>query len=75
MVRIKIKRDGHNVILDCTKSYPEGKKFQLVIGDRTKELFEKPARWDVDMSAVYSCIYTYLKEGKELPEETVAAWG
>lgn len=75
MVYITIIEDDLYVILNCHKGSVDGEYFQLIIDSRTREVIKKPDKPDIDVSAAYSHIYNLLKAGKELPRETIAAWG
>lgn len=75
MVKIQIKENELVVILDCYKNCDPSKYFQLIIDKETKELIERPQTPDIDASVAYSCVYSLLIEGKQLPKETFAEWG
>lgn len=75
MVYIDIIKDGLFIALNCHKGTKDGKFFQLVIDPRTREVIQKPKEPDIDATVAYSCIYSMLKSGKELPDHTVAEWG
>lgn len=68
-----IQRDP--IVLDCHKHREDGESFRLVIDPKTKDVIEKPEDPDIDASAAYSRVYSYLKAGKPLPDKLVAEWG
>ena len=75
MVYIVITEKLNVIVLDCYRGGKNGEHFQLVIDKTTMELIERPEKSDIEVSVAYSCILKYLKNGKPLPEEEVAAWG
>lgn len=75
MVYIEVIDNGLSIILNCHKKTKDGDFFQLVIDAITYEVIEKPQDYDIDVSIAYAHIYGLLKEGKPLPNNTVACWG
>ena len=75
MVFIDIKQDGYLITLNCHKEGEDGEFFQLVIDARTREVIKKPEYPDIDASAAYSCVWSMLENGEELPAHAVAEWG
>jgi hypothetical protein len=75
MVFIDIKQDGYLITLSCHKGSEDGEFFQLVIDARTREVIKRPEKSDIDASAAYSCVWSMLENGEELPAHAVAEWG
>ena len=75
MIYIDVLQDGLLITLNCHKGSKDGEFFQLIIDSRTKRVIKRPPNPDIDASTAYSHIYSMLREGKQLPTQTVASWG
>ena len=75
MVYIDILQNDLFIILNCHKGSENGEFFQIIIDSQTKQVIKKPSNPDIDVSTAYSHVYALLRDGKQLPIKTVAAWG
>lgn len=75
MVYIDIIQDDLFITLNCHKGSKNGEYFQLVIDASTKRVVKKPTNPDIDVSTAYSHVYAMLRDGVQLPSQTVASWG
>ena len=75
MVYIDILQNDLFITLNCHKGSENGEFFQIIIDSQTKQVIKKPSNPDIDVSTAYSHVYALLRDGKQLPAQTVAAWG
>ena len=60
------------IVLDCHRNSPDGESFRLVIEPETREILEKPEKYDIDISTAYSRIFGFLMNNEPLPNRIVA---